>query len=108
MLHLLTFVQACARAVADARAAQHDSALNDQQWWELNAPLLARVLDENAYPTAVRVGAAAGAAHSSAYDPAHAYSFGLQRVLDAFAALIGRSGDAKTSTSPHRHDAITP
>ncbi|WP_405747547.1 TetR/AcrR family transcriptional regulator [Streptomyces sp. NBC_01525] len=108
LTHLLTFVQACARAVADARAAQHASALNDQQWWELNAPLLARVLDENAYPTAVRVGAAAGAAHSSAYDPAHAYSFGLQRILDAFAVLIGRSGDAKTPTSPHRHDAIAP
>ncbi|MFG2879417.1 hypothetical protein ACGFYU_31175 [Streptomyces sp. NPDC048337] len=55
-----------------------------------------------------RVGAAAGAAHSSAYDPAHAYSFGLQRVLDAFAALIGRIGDAKASTSPHRHDVIAP
>ncbi|MFE4450131.1 TetR/AcrR family transcriptional regulator [Streptomyces sp. NPDC056796] len=106
--HLLAFVQACARAVADARAAQHDSAMNDGQWWELNAPLVARVLDEDAYPTAVRVGAAAGAAHNSAYDPAHAYSFGLQRVLDAFAALIGRSGDAKTPASPHRDDAITP
>ncbi|MEU6755190.1 TetR/AcrR family transcriptional regulator [Streptomyces sp. NPDC046685] len=88
--HLLTFVQAWARADADAKAAQRDSALDDQQWWELNAPLLARVLDEKAYPTAVRVGAAAGAAHGSAYDPAHAYSFGLQRVLDAFAALIDR------------------
>ncbi|MET9959555.1 TetR/AcrR family transcriptional regulator [Streptomyces sp. NPDC006326] len=90
LTHLLTFVQACARAAADTRAAQHDSAMNDQQWWELNAPLLSRVLDENAYPTAVRVGAAAGAAHGSAYDPGHAYAFGLQRVLDAFAALIDR------------------
>lgn len=108
LTHLLTFVQACARAVADARAAQHDSTLNDQQWWELNAPLLARVLDEHVYPTAVRVGAAAGAAHSSAYDPDHVYAFGLQRVLDAFAALIDRSGVAKTSTPSHRHDAIAP
>ncbi|MDH6543667.1 TetR/AcrR family transcriptional regulator [Streptomyces sp. SPB4] len=98
LTHLLTFVQACARADADVRAAQHDSALDDQQWWELNAPLLARVLDANAYPTAVRVGAAAGAAHGSAYDPAHAYHFGLQRVLDSFAALIGRSGGAETAT----------
>ncbi|BAU83509.1 regulatory protein tetR [Streptomyces laurentii] len=88
LTHLLTFVQACARAAADTRAAQQDSAMNDGQWWELNAPLLARVLDEKAYPTAVRVGAAAGAAHDSAHDPAHAYTFGLRRVLDAFAALI--------------------
>ncbi|MEW1654042.1 TetR/AcrR family transcriptional regulator [Streptomyces sp. NPDC093707] len=93
LTHLLTFVQTCARATADARTAQHDSAMNDQQWWDANAPLLARVLDENAYPTAVRVGAAAGAAHGSAHDPDHAYAFGLQRVLDAFAALIDRTSD---------------
>ena len=108
LTHLLTFVQACARAVADASAAQHDSTLNDQQWWEQNAPLLARVLYEHVYPTAVRVGAAAGAAHSSAYDHDHVYAFCLQRVLDAFAALIDRSGVAKTSTPSHRHDAIAP
>ncbi|MFJ5678012.1 TetR/AcrR family transcriptional regulator [Streptomyces sp. NPDC093097] len=93
LTHLLTFVRTCARATADARTAQHDSAMNDQQWWDANAPLLARVLDENAYPTAVRVGAAAGAAHGSAHDPDHAYAFGLQRVLDAFAALIDRTSD---------------
>ncbi|MCK7622389.1 TetR/AcrR family transcriptional regulator [Streptomyces sp. RS10V-4] len=90
LAHLLAFVQASARAAADARAARHDSPMNDQEWWEANAPLLARVLDEKTYPTAVRVGAAAGAAHGSAYDPDHAYAFGLERVLDAFAALIDR------------------
>ncbi|MDR3082564.1 MAG: TetR/AcrR family transcriptional regulator [Streptomyces sp.] len=105
--YLLTFVQACARADADARAARHDSALNDQQWWEANAPLLTRVLDANAYPTAVRVGAAAGAAHGSAYNPDHAYTFGLQRVLDAFAALIDRSRTAHASTSTNGRDADT-
>ena len=86
--YLLSFVQACARAAAEARALQRDSALDDEQWWAANAPLLARVFDESAYPTAARVGAAAGAAHGSAYNPAHAYDFGLPRVLDGFAALI--------------------
>jgi AcrR family transcriptional regulator len=86
--YLLSFIQACARAAAEARALQRDSALDDEQWWAANAPLLARVFDENAYPTAARVGAAAGAAHGSAYNPAHAYDFGLQRVLDGFAVLI--------------------
>jgi AcrR family transcriptional regulator len=85
---LLTFVQASARAAADARAGQRDSALDDEQWWAANAPLLARVFDERAYPAAARVGAAAGAAHGSAYNPGHAYDFGLQRVLDGLAALI--------------------
>jgi AcrR family transcriptional regulator len=85
---LLTFVQASARAAADARAGQRDSAMDDEQWWAANAPLLGRVFDERAYPTAARVGAAADAAHGSAYDPGHAYDFGLQRVLDGLAALI--------------------
>ncbi|MFJ6793802.1 TetR/AcrR family transcriptional regulator [Streptomyces sp. NPDC091268] len=108
LTHLLTFVQACARAATEARAAQHESTLNDQQWWELNAPLLAQVLDEDAYPTAVRVGSAAGAAHHSAHDPVHAYTFGLERVLDAFATLIDRTSNATTSLSEHRQDAIAP
>jgi AcrR family transcriptional regulator len=85
---LLTFVQASARATADARAGQVESAMDDGQWWAANAPLLARVFDERAYPTAARVGAAAGAAHGSAYNPGHAYDFGLRRVLDGLAALI--------------------
>lgn len=86
--HLLMFVQACARAAADADAAEQDSAMNDEQWWAANAPLLARVFDERAYPLAARVGAAAGAAHGSVFDPDHAYDFGLRRLLDGLAILI--------------------
>jgi AcrR family transcriptional regulator len=86
--YLLGFVQSCARTAADSRAIQRDSAMNDEQWWSINAPLLARVLDTSTYPTAVRVGAAAGAAHGSTYNPDHAYEFGLQRVLDGLGALI--------------------
>jgi len=88
LTYLLSFVQACARATADARETERDSAMDDGQWWAANAPLLARVFDENAYPTAARAGAAAGAAHGSAYNPGHAYQFGLERVLDGLAALI--------------------
>ena len=85
---LLSFVQANARAAVDARAAQVDSAMTDEQWWAANAGLLGQVLDEAAFPLAVRVGSAAGAAQGSAHDPGHAYRFGLQRLLDGLAALI--------------------
>lgn len=88
LTHLLSFVQANARAAVDARAAQVDSAMSDEQWWAAHAPLLSQVLDENAYPLAVRVGSAAGAAQASAHDPEHAYRFGLQRLLDGLAVLI--------------------
>ncbi|MEV7020549.1 TetR/AcrR family transcriptional regulator C-terminal domain-containing protein [Kitasatospora sp. NPDC093558] len=88
LTHVLGFVQTCARMAADERAAQQDSALTDEQWWAANAGLLARVFDAERYPVAARVGAAAGAAHGGAYDPDHAYAFGLARVLDGLAALI--------------------
>jgi AcrR family transcriptional regulator len=88
LAYLLGFVQAWARAAADARAVQHDTAMGDNEWWATSGPLLARVLDETAYPVATRVGSAAGAAHGSAYSPGHAYTFGLARVLDGLSTLI--------------------
>lgn len=88
LTHLLTIVASCARAAADARATRSDSAMDDEQWWAVSAPLLARVLDERTYPLATRIGTAAGTVHRSAHDPDHAYRFGLQRVLDGLAVLI--------------------
>jgi AcrR family transcriptional regulator len=88
LTYLLGFVQAWARAAADARAVRHDNAMDDNEWWATSGPLLARVLDETAYPIAARVGSAAGAAHGSSYSPAHAYTFGLERVLAGLSQLI--------------------
>ena len=88
LTYLLSFVESCARTAISARVTQEDSALDDQQWWIANAPLLARFLDERTYPRATRIGAAAGAAHGSAHNPGFAYEFGLQRTLDAIAALV--------------------
>ena len=82
------FVQAWARSAADARAVQHDTGIEDNEWWATSGPMLARVLDEMAYPIAARVGSAAGAAHGSAYSPGHAYTFGLERVLAGLSQLI--------------------
>lgn len=81
---LIGFVQSSARAAAVA-AAQEGT---DAQWWEVNYPRLSVVLDEHAFPTAARVGAAAGAAQGAAINPDHAYAFGLERVLDGLGVLI--------------------
>jgi AcrR family transcriptional regulator len=89
---VLGFVQAAARAAIDAARTQHDSAMTDVQWWAAHEPYLARVMDPARYPTAARVGAAAGAAYQGAHSPGHAYGFGLQRILDGLAALIERPG----------------
>ena len=91
LTHLLTFVQAWAGAAADARA-NRESGMDDEQWWAARAPLLARVLDPGAYPLATRVGTSAGTAHAAAYDPEHAYRFGLRVILDGLAAQLPGSG----------------
>jgi Tetracyclin repressor-like, C-terminal domain len=88
LTYLLSFVQAWARAAADARAVHRDTAMDDSEWWTTSGHLLARVLDETAYPIAARVGSAAGTAHGSAYSPDQAYTFGLERVLAGLSALI--------------------
>lgn len=88
LTYLLGFVQAWARAAADARAVQHDTAMDENEWWATSGPLLARVLDETTYPTAARVGSAAGTAHGGAYSAGHVYTFGLERVLDGLSELI--------------------
>jgi AcrR family transcriptional regulator len=85
---LLSFVRGSALGELDVRAAASESRMDDAEWWEANAPLLARVVDPAAYPTAARVGSAAGAAHNAAYSPEHAYRFGLERVLDGLAAIV--------------------
>ena len=90
LTHVLGFVQASARAAADAAATAEATAMNDEEWWAANEPLLTRVLDETTYPTAGRVGSAAGAAQGGAFDAARAYEFGLALVLDGLAALIDR------------------
>ncbi len=84
--YLLGFVQSAARAAADA--AKINAEQSDEAWWAANEPLLNRVLDAAAYPRAARVGAAAGAQLGAAYSPAHAWRFGLARVLDGLAAII--------------------
>ncbi|MEU8608168.1 TetR/AcrR family transcriptional regulator C-terminal domain-containing protein [Actinoplanes sp. NPDC048791] len=91
---LLGFVQAAARAAVDAQAAAERSARSDQEWWAESGPLLAKVFDPAAYPTAVRVGAAAGAELGAAFDPGRAYAFGLERVLDGLGVLIERRSGA--------------
>jgi AcrR family transcriptional regulator len=87
---VLGFVESCARATASTRSSRQTSQRTDRQWWRVHGPLLARVLDPATYPTATRVGAAAGAAHGTAYHAEHAYRFGLERVLDGLAILIAR------------------
>jgi AcrR family transcriptional regulator len=90
LAHLLAFVRSHASDAAAAIAARRASRMDDREWWEVNAPLLARVFDPSTYPTAARVGTAAGEAHGSAWDAEHAWTFGLTTVLDGLDSLVRR------------------
>ena len=96
LTYLLGFVQGSARAAADARAAAERSAQSDAEWWAAGGPALAMIVDPAAFPHATRIGAAAGEAQGGAYEPGHAWAFGLERVLDGLGVLIERrASDAR-------------
>lgn len=83
------YVHGAARTAVAATQVAQRTGLTDEQWWERAAPVLEKVLDPAATPTASRVGAAAGAEYNAAVDPARAFEFGLARLLDGVTALIG-------------------
>jgi AcrR family transcriptional regulator len=86
---VLGFTRANAREAAEARLAQTQSGFSDEEWWGKNAPLLTKLVDPAEFPLAARVGASAGAARRTAFDPDSAYRFGLERILDGIGTLIG-------------------
>jgi AcrR family transcriptional regulator len=81
-------VEGAARRSVEIAQAERSTGVTDEQWWSARAPLLAELVDVSRFPTATRVGSAAGQAHGSAYDPDHAFEFGLQRVLDGIEVLV--------------------
>jgi AcrR family transcriptional regulator len=80
--------EGAARLALEASQAEQRTGVTDEQWWSASAPILSRVFDASRYPTAARVGAAAGEAYGAAYDAEHTFEFGLQRVLDGIAVLV--------------------
>lgn len=85
---VLGYVEGAARREVEAARAEERTGKTDEEWWRANAPLLEKVFDAGRYPTAARVGAAAGAAYEAAYDPERAFEFGLQRVLDGIGTFV--------------------
>jgi hypothetical protein len=57
----LGYVLGAARNAVEISQAKRRTGVTDDEWCSANAPLLEKVFDANRYPTAARVGAAAGA-----------------------------------------------
>lgn len=85
---LAGFVSSAARSARDMERTQQRSGMSDAEWWEINAPLLTRVMDGTTYPLASRVGQASGEAYNAASNPQLAFEFGLARVIDGILAFV--------------------
>jgi AcrR family transcriptional regulator len=96
VLTLVTaYVHGAARGAIDAAAAEQSTGMSDEQWWYAHVPFLERIMDSTRYPTAARVGTAAGEEYNAASNPEHAFEFGLQRLLDGVQVLVdSRAGHA--------------
>jgi hypothetical protein len=87
------FAASAARMSIEAKRAQEVSGLTDVEWWEINAPILDRVMAGTDFPLAGRVGTATGETYNAATDPDLSFRFGLDRILDGVELYIAkRSG----------------
>ncbi|WP_433056137.1 TetR/AcrR family transcriptional regulator [Dactylosporangium sp. CS-033363] len=84
---VLDYVTGAARAAVLADQAEQRTGRSDTEWWEAWAPLLSEVLDPARYPTAARIGQAAGEEYGAG-NPARAFAFGLDRVLDGIERFL--------------------
>lgn len=90
---VLSHVEATARAQLNMAQTRRDSGVTDLEWWVAIAPTLARLSEGKELPVASRVGQAAGMAHQAASNPIHAFSFGLECILDGVAVLLSRRAE---------------
>ena len=85
-----TFAAGSARTSVDARRTAQRSGISDAEWWEINAPVLDRVMPLGAYPISGRVGQVAGQEYHAVDDPERSFQFGLDRIIDGLEHLLDR------------------
>ncbi|MCU1431020.1 MAG: TetR family transcriptional regulator [Actinotalea sp.] len=87
---LAGFAASAARVSVNTLRTQEASGITDLQWWEINAPVLERVMDAGSYPISGRVGTAAGEEYNAVGDPERSFRFGLDRIVDGLLVLLDR------------------
>ena len=81
-------VRGSARSAIEARGAATATGQSDLEWWSAHSAHLARLVREEQFPLAVRIGAAAGAAYEGPTDPARSFEFGLERLISGIALYV--------------------
>ena len=73
-----------------SRRTAERSGITDLEWWNINAPVLERVMPPGKYPISGRVGQVAGEEYHAVGDPLRSFEFGLDRILDGLEKLLAR------------------
>lgn len=82
------YVRGSARSAVESASAGAATGQSDAEWWQAHAEHLARLMQPEQFPLAVRVGTAAGEAYGGATDPQRSFGFGLQRLIDGLALHV--------------------
>jgi AcrR family transcriptional regulator len=83
---IANYVYGAVRDEARWTRVTETTGMSDDEWWYRVAPFL-ETLDYSPYPVAARVGPVTGEAYGVG-DPARAFEFGLERVLDGIGLFI--------------------
>ncbi|WP_029138472.1 TetR/AcrR family transcriptional regulator [Nakamurella lactea] len=90
--NLLGLVESAARWQIGLDRLRAASGVGDADWWEQVGPLLATAMSGHHFPLAGRVGAAAGEHYQASGNPLEQLRFGVDRLIDGIAELIGTIG----------------
>lgn len=87
---VLDYVSGAVRGAARERWVKQRTGKSDAEWWDEVRPFLEQVLRREGarYPVASQVGSVVGQEYGAVHDPAGAFAFGLERVLDGLASFI--------------------
>lgn len=83
------YVHGAVRSAVEAASVIQRSGITDKEWWYAHEPLLQKIGDATKFPLASRVGTTVGQEFDAPYNSDHGFEFGLARVLDGIATLLG-------------------
>jgi hypothetical protein len=85
---LQNYVTGALHTAREAREAERQSGLTDEQWFQIVGPMLEERIDLAAYPAIARMRDAGPKRTRSPQELAARFEFGLERVLDGLDAFI--------------------
>jgi AcrR family transcriptional regulator len=86
-----THAAANAEQAIIAKKLAEGSGISDQEWWDVNGPILEQVMPADVYPISGRVGSAVGMKYGAVTSHRAVFEYGLEIILDGVEAQINKS-----------------